>query len=132
MQIPCVYIPGPAPAVSVANNYGHYLLLILCRFGDRFFVQKMGQLSQCVKLILKRSRLLHDTGCALSCQRVHSRPRNGGLGYIYSATKSRNQLLFVITCNIFITFSIAVTSICSGTVTFEIRQRITSNSLHPS
>jgi hypothetical protein len=21
MQIPCVYIPGPAPAVSVANNY---------------------------------------------------------------------------------------------------------------
>jgi hypothetical protein len=21
MQIPCVYIPGPAPAVTVANNY---------------------------------------------------------------------------------------------------------------
>jgi hypothetical protein len=21
MQIPCVYLPGPAPAVSVANSY---------------------------------------------------------------------------------------------------------------
>ncbi len=25
MQIPCVYIPGPAPAVSVANNTVHKL-----------------------------------------------------------------------------------------------------------
>jgi hypothetical protein len=23
MQIPCVYLPGPAPAVSVANTYSH-------------------------------------------------------------------------------------------------------------
>ncbi len=35
MQIPCVYLPGPAPAVSVANSHGgsswscgaHYLAL---------------------------------------------------------------------------------------------------------
>ncbi len=27
MQIPCVYIPGPAPAVSVANKYGSNTML---------------------------------------------------------------------------------------------------------
>ncbi len=30
MQIPCVYIPGPAPAVSVANNYNVELSVLRC------------------------------------------------------------------------------------------------------
>jgi hypothetical protein len=36
MQIPCVYLPGPAPAVSVANIYfsekNHFLMLCRCYF----------------------------------------------------------------------------------------------------
>ncbi len=27
MQIPCVYLPGPAPAVSVGNSYKVYLYI---------------------------------------------------------------------------------------------------------
>jgi hypothetical protein len=33
MQIPCVYLPGPAPAVSVGNKYGRPLLTV-----DFFYV----------------------------------------------------------------------------------------------
>ncbi len=29
MQIPCVYIPGPAPAVSVANRHAVFISAIL-------------------------------------------------------------------------------------------------------
>jgi hypothetical protein len=36
MQIPCVYLPGPAPAVSVANRYHIlYILLYLFQQGTR-------------------------------------------------------------------------------------------------
>ncbi len=29
MQIPCVYIPGPAPAVSVANKYFYMTAMVV-------------------------------------------------------------------------------------------------------
>ncbi len=39
MQIPCVYLPGPAPAVSVANSYNHFGRGIPSRDALEFLVQ---------------------------------------------------------------------------------------------
>jgi hypothetical protein len=49
MQIPCVYIPGPAPAVSVANN--------------NFKITEIKQLCGCVNQYITRfcTLLLYNT-----------------------------------------------------------------------
>jgi hypothetical protein len=52
MQIPCVYLPGPAPAVSVANNEWFAALLFPC-----FAVLKIGQICQFFKLVMPIHRV---------------------------------------------------------------------------
>ncbi len=44
---------------------------------------------------------------------------SGGQSYSYKVTPLRNQLLFKVTSNGFVTFKIAVTSNCNGTFTFK-------------
>jgi hypothetical protein len=59
MQIPCVYIPGPAPAVSVANSTHYLNQLKMCTFYiyPALCEEKKFTLTEAYRQFSSRSRL---------------------------------------------------------------------------
>jgi hypothetical protein len=45
--MPCVYLPGPAPAVTVANNNIHTPSYMLCRYALHNIILRLERLAKC-------------------------------------------------------------------------------------